>query len=173
MYVYLNGEKVYSKESNHDFFGEKEATINLKKGENTLLVKTLNNISNAYTFTLDICEVETNSSYDGNRLPGLKYYTDSLAASVPEIYTNNQIQLENYPNPVTNFTTFRFSLPESSIARINIYDLNGKLIKNLTTEYFIAGTHEVGWHIENLESGYYICTLNAGKYSKSIKILLE
>ena len=176
MYVYLNSEKVYSETSNEDFFGRNEATISLKKGENTLLVKTLNKFSNAYTFALDICEVETNTSYDGNRLPGLKYYTDTFAVStvsVPEIYTNNQIQLENYPNPVKNFTTIRFSLPESSIASINVYDLNGKLIKNLTTEYFKAGTYEIGWQTENLKSGYFVCTLNAGKYSKSIRILLQ
>ena len=140
------------------------------------MVKTLNNISNAYTFALDICEVEPDSKYDGNRLPGLKFYTDTFAVptvSVPIVHSNNQIQLENYPNPFTNFTTFKFSLPKSSIAKINIYDLNGKLIKNLTTNYFIAGTHEIGWHTENLKAGYYICTLDAGKYSKSIKILLE
>ena len=176
MYVYINGEKVYSETSNEDFTGREEAKINLKKGENTLLVKTLNNISNAYTFSLDICEVELNTSYDGNRLPGLKFYTDTFTVptvSVPEIYSDNQIQLENYPNPVTNFTTFTFSLPKSSVAKIDIYDLNGKIIKNLATEYFIAGTHEIGWQTENLKSGYYICTLNAGKYSKSIKILVE
>jgi len=177
MYVYINGELVYSKENNEDFFGRKEATISVNEGENTLLVKTLNNISNAYTFTLDICEVEPNSLYDGNRLPGLIFYTDTFTSvptvSGPEIYAENQIQLENYPNPVTNYTTFKFSLPKSAITKINIYDLNGKLIKNLTTEYFIAGTHEIGWQTENLKSGYYICTLDAGKYSKSIKILLE
>jgi hypothetical protein len=176
MYVYINGEKVYSEETNRDFFGEKEAIINIKKGENTLLVKTLNNISNAYTFTLDICEVENNTSYDGNRIQGLKYYTDTYTAptvSGPEIYSNSQIQLENYPNPVTNFTSFRFSLPESSSAEINIYDMTGKLIKKLADDYFNAGMHEIGWQTENLKSGYYICTLRAGKYSKSIKVLLE
>jgi len=181
IYIYLNETLIYSFTSTANLgnseIGDKVKTINIKEGQNTLLVKTLNTFGD-YTFSLNICEVAPDPQYEGNRVNGLKFYTGTLTTqvpihSVPDIYSKNLIQLENYPNPVTDFTTFKFSLPKSAITKINIYDLNGKLIKNLTTNYFIAGTHEIGWHTENLKAGYYICTLDAGKYSKSIKILLK
>ncbi|MBN1187923.1 MAG: DUF362 domain-containing protein [Bacteroidales bacterium] len=176
MYVYINGEKVYSETTNEDFSGRKEADINVKKGENTLLVKTLNQFG-AYTFALNICEVESDNYYKGNRLPGLKFYTDTIGTSEPvgvfQQLSANEITLTNYPNPCNDFTTIKFTLPKSDIANINIYDLTGKLIKNVAINYYPAGTQEIRCETADLKSGYYLCRMKAGKYSKSIMLLVK
>jgi len=93
MYVYVNGELAYSFTSINSYeeneYGEKVGTINLKQGENTLLVKTLNTYG-SYTFALNICEEEDDENYYGNRIPGLKFYISSNSDS-----DSNQYKLIN------------------------------------------------------------------------------
>ena len=187
MYVYINHELVYSKTTNEDFTGRKEAIVNIKKGENTLLVKTLNNFG-IYSFALNICEVEPNKVLAGNRIPGLKFYTDSLNYTAPvdtsgitdtvttsdrhlHLMNTNHIALTNYPNPFSNFTTIKFSIPDSDITSIRIYNMQGQLIKELTTNFYTAGEHEITFETNQLKSGQYICKMKSGKYSKSIKLI--
>ncbi|MBN2288868.1 MAG: DUF362 domain-containing protein [Candidatus Glassbacteria bacterium] len=73
--VWLNGEKVYQYNStrSHKLPNDVEA-INLRAGINRLLVKTVQ-WSGQSDFSLNICENETNSSYAGNRVEGLKFMT--------------------------------------------------------------------------------------------------
>lgn len=188
IYVYLNGSLDYSYTSTRNYgdgdYGYKVATINLKEGENTLLVKTLNNIGN-YTFALNICEVESNSYYKGNRLPGLKFYMDTFTPPdptdppVPPVVNaladiaSSEISLTNYPNPFADFTSLKFTLPESDIATINVYDLGGKLIENLANDFYSAGNHEITWNASDMRSGHYICTMQAGEYSISTRLLVK
>jgi len=73
MAVWLNGEKVY------DYSGlrghrlpNEVVEVDIPEGEGRLLVKVTRR-SGRSEFSLNICEVENNSSYAGNRLEGLKF----------------------------------------------------------------------------------------------------
>lgn len=79
MQVYLNGEEVYVSNSVNVYGdydrGEFKKYIHILEGRNTLLVKTVNNFGD-YSFALNICEVESDPDYFGNRVDGLKFYLD-------------------------------------------------------------------------------------------------
>jgi len=183
MTVYINGEKVYTYSSTNTYssgtIGAYVKKINIKKGENTLMVKTLNEFG-VYEFALNICEVESDPLYAGNRVDGLKFspYSSTEPNAVKTYVSNTDFKLENYPNPAADYTNIRFHIDKAGDATINIYDLQGRFIDQLSSEYLTAGDHEYRWELENsngsrVSSGIYICTLNTGKQSSSIRIAVQ
>jgi rhamnogalacturonan endolyase len=62
---------------------------------------------------------------------------------------------QNYPNPFNPQTTISFALPEAAAVSINIYDINGRLIRKLVNENYQAGVHNILFDGTNLASGVY------------------
>jgi len=79
---------------------------------------------------------------------------------------------QNYPNPFNPVTTIKFVLPEVSNVKIRIYNILGQEIETLINENLNAGLHEIKWNASRFASGVYICRLEAGSFSKTIKLLL-
>ena len=52
----------------------------------------------------------------------------------------------NYPNPFNPLTTIAFDLKQSGQAAVDVYDLAGRLVRNLHSGVLAAGTHEVMWN---------------------------
>ncbi len=70
----------------------------------------------------------------------------------------------NYPNPVSNSTTFQFTLTEASEVSLKIYDMVGNLVKTVYQGYEYAGTQKISWDgkADNglaLQSGSYLYEL--------------
>ncbi len=182
MYIYVNGENVYSF-SGINVYGDNiilttKKRISIKKGENKLLVKTLNEYSD-YSFALNICEVESTTEYSGNRVNGLKFYTDRKS---PDYITGNtagsKLLLEVFPNPVTSSAQIRFEIPVTSRTTLDIFDLNGKFISHVLDNYLSAGLHTVNWDTRNqngtsLNPGIYTCSLRAKNYLNNIRIIVK
>ncbi len=185
MIIYINGEKVYEYSGTRSYSTDKNniendsKLIDIKAGENKLLIKTLNKYGD-FSFALNICEDETDYEYSGNRVEGLKFYTakgqiNALpdAAMLPE----KILVAENYPNPVISDATIRFELPEASNTSVDIYDMNGRHIMNLLNESLQPGIHEIPWSVNrkglSMNAGMYICTVKSAGYSGSIKITVS
>lgn len=185
MIIYINGDKVYeysgtrSYSDNKDNIENDSKTINIKAGENKLLVKTLNKYGD-FSFALNICEIEANIEYSGNRVEGLKFYTAKSGISdiaEEENTSGMALSLENYPNPVISNATIRFELPEASGTMIDIYELGGRHIMNLLDRNLQSGTHHVPWSVNHngrrLPAGIYICTVRSAHHSNSIRIAVS
>ncbi len=181
MIIYINGEKVYSF-SGTRLYGDgvilsEKKTAYVRKGENKLLVKTLNK-SGDYSFALNICEIEPVREYSGNRVDGLKFYSvkkSTVPSIVPTSISTPEIMLANYPNPVASGATLIFTIPVASNTSVDIYDLSGKHVCNLITDFLLAGEHQLQWSVNNvtgraLSSGFYVCKITSGGLSKSINI---
>jgi uncharacterized protein (DUF362 family) len=80
MRIYLNGQIVYdysgSRSYSKDRLVSEKVPVQIQQGENTLLVKTLQKYG-TYDFALNICQPESDPDLDGNRVAGLKFYTQS------------------------------------------------------------------------------------------------
>lgn len=73
-------------------------------------------------------------------------------------------QLVNYPNPVSNLTTIRYSIPGTARVSLKIYNVSGNLIKVLVDGIHEAGMHEMQWDVkdgngEDVSSGSYLYEL--------------
>ena len=86
---------------------------------------------------------------------------------------------QNYPNPFNPSTTIEFSLNSPEKVTINIYDINGRLIRNLFNEELVAGTYTALWEgTDNfgnrVASGTYFYRINSeNSYDVKKMILLK
>jgi hypothetical protein len=180
--MYLNGHVVYDFEGVREFAGREcykdTVTVALQKGRNRLLVKALQTLGN-YNFSVNICDVESNPLFRGNRVWGLKFTTD---VETPDAIAENSGKepdspglLECYPNPFNPTTRIRYNVgrvvvpsgasfsgvegPVSSRVRLAIYDLLGREVAVLVNERKAAGSYQVEWNGSGRASGIYFCRL--------------
>lgn len=80
-----------------------------------------------------------------------------------------------YPNPVTEGTIFiDFNLTRGTSVKINIVDINGKLIRTVRrNEYFGIGSHKIMTNINSLSEGLYLININGEGINLSTKFVKE
>ncbi|MCP4546354.1 MAG: hypothetical protein GY835_07805 [bacterium] len=81
------------------------------------------------------------------------------------------------PNPFNPTTTISFDLPHECLARVDIYDMSGRHVRQLVNMELPAGNHHVIWDGCNdsgapLGSGIYACRMSAAGFSQSRKLTL-
>ncbi len=81
------------------------------------------------------------------------------------------------PNPFRGHTVIKFALPEKQNVSLDIYDINGRRVTRLLNGKLNKGWHTVTWngvdsHGRKMKSGIYFYKLNAGKYRKTVKMML-
>lgn len=90
-----------------------------------------------------------------------------------EVETPNEFLLsQNYPNPFNPTTTIKFSIPETGLVTLKIYDILGKEVAALVNEKKSAGNYSVNFNAGHLASGIYIYRLTSGHFTSSKKLIL-
>ena len=93
----------------------------------------------------------------------------------PTGITDNPItsKLESgcFPNPFDHSTTVWFNLPESGQVLLAVYDLQGRLMRNLIHEWLPAGNHEVTLQEGKLHPGIYFYKLTTTQGSSIGKMI--
>lgn len=84
---------------------------------------------------------------------------------------------QNYPNPFNPSTVIEFTLNSPEKVTINIYDINGQLIRKLFDEDLSIGTHSTKWDGTNrfgekVSSGTYFYKIEAGNLFDTKKMIL-
>jgi hypothetical protein len=79
---------------------------------------------------------------------------------------------QNYPNPFNSVTTINFKILKNSFISLKIYDVLGNKIATLINEELPAGNYNIKYDAENLPSGMYVYSLNAGSNYLSRKMIL-
>ena len=92
---------------------------------------------------------------------------------IPQEYTLHQ----NYPNPFNPTTTILYDVPQDSKVTLFIYDLLGRQVRTLVNQDISAGFHDAIWDATDdmgrpVSGGLYIYRINAGGYSKTMKMVL-
>ncbi|MBW7887733.1 MAG: T9SS type A sorting domain-containing protein [Bacteroidetes bacterium] len=135
------------------------------------LIRFMNNQNNQ-TVTLQLTKEPKNFIFDPNNNIVLKKAT-LLAAEEHLSSTPRQFQLEqNYPNPFNGSTHVRYSIPENSFVSLDVYDMLGRKVKEVISQFHSAGTYTAGIDASSLTSGTYYYTLTAGKFSTTKKFVL-
>ncbi len=89
------------------------------------------------------------------------YITDGSKNYLNKNGTEGGFKLsQNYPNPFNPTTNINFTLPVSSVVKIDIYDMLGRNIQTITNQRYSAGTHTVTFDAGSLASGIYLYQLN-------------
>ncbi|MCK5785179.1 MAG: T9SS type A sorting domain-containing protein [Candidatus Sabulitectum sp.] len=82
----------------------------------------------------------------------------------------------SFPNPFLSQVSFRFSLPEASVASLKVYDITGRLLKIVIDHELPGGLHTVSWNGRDdsggsIASGVYFARLEASGYSETLKLV--
>jgi len=85
---------------------------------------------------------------------------------------SNYSLYQNSPNPFNPHTKIKFDLSYKSIARISLFNIQGKEITILVNNEMDAGSYSVDWDATNYPSGVYFYKLTAGKFSETKKMIL-
>lgn len=90
-----------------------------------------------------------------------------------EINANYNFTLEqNYPNPFNPTTTIKFSVPETGMVSLKVYDVLGNEVATLVNGTMTAGQHSVNFNAAGLASGMYIYKMQAGNFQSVKKMML-
>ena len=114
----------------------------------------------------------TYALFDGNY--NLLDEKDSI---VNRVYIPEKFSLmQNYPNPFNPKTTIRFSLPIDSDVELMIYDVNGKVVKEIINHNMETGSYKIVWDGTNkggaiVGSGVYFYRIKAGNFIASQKMI--
>ena len=79
---------------------------------------------------------------------------------------------ELFPNPFNNETSVSFSIPESGIVNVNLYDLSGRELLSIFNGGLNAGVHRVLIESGDMTSGVYLLKINFSNISLSRKVVL-
>ena len=93
---------------------------------------------------------------------------ESNVSELPEKYSLSQ----NYPNPFNPTTVINFSIPESGLVSVKVYNALGQQVAELVNEVKAAGSYDVDFNASNLSSGMYIYKISAGQFSATRKMML-
>ncbi len=84
---------------------------------------------------------------------------------------------QNYPNPFNPSTNIEFSIDKNSDVILSIYDITGKMVKELVNKNYQVGVHSIKWNGTDLNgdrvsSGIYIYTLESNNNIISKKMIM-
>lgn len=87
---------------------------------------------------------------------------------LPNTYSLEQ----NYPNPFNPTTKIRFSVPQSGIVTLKVFNILGQEVSTLINKELKAGTFEADFNAAGFSSGVYFYTLSTGNFNVTKKMLM-
>ncbi|MEM7039450.1 MAG: T9SS type A sorting domain-containing protein, partial [Bacteroidota bacterium] len=81
--------------------------------------------------------------------------------------------LAAFPNPASQEITLRFSLDKAADVKIQLRDIQGKVVKQLVTDRrYVPGTHHLRVSLDELRSGMYFYSVEARGYTATGKFVV-
>ena len=123
-------------------------------------------------------DVATNSSGQVIASPYTVLALDNVAFPA-SISTGNELTLRNveefkaYPNPFSSATNISYQLLNNSQVKVQIFDLNGKLIQTLVDENKKAGNYIEFFNGSEFPEGIYIYRIETDLGSQTGKLILQ
>ncbi|KAA3606483.1 MAG: T9SS C-terminal target domain-containing protein [Calditrichaeota bacterium] len=176
------GFNVYRKTGNRNF-----TQIASYKGNSELLGVLNSTVSNNYifvdnselrnneTYTYYISDVETNGVETKH-----KEQAQTIKFNLTEENTQTKLDYvlaQNFPNPFNPSTTINFQIKKDQRVKLQVYNLNGQLVKELLNDKKNKGSYSVKWNGTDsfgnqVSSGTYFYKILAGTFTQTNKMIL-
>ncbi len=155
----------YGFEVERSFDGSSFFTVGFVRGNGTTTEP------RAYSFMDELAVNGTETIY--YRLKQVDYngafqYSDivSVVFDLPTDYALGQ----NYPNPFNPSTKIKYSVPQSGLVSIVVYDLTGQEVISLINEVKEPGNYEINFNATGLSSGVYFYKMTANNFTQVKKM---
>ena len=118
-----------------------------------------------------------NNKWVNSQRTWISYENLPLSTNNESLEINNFTLAQNYPNPFNPNTNIDFSLSNESEVKLLIYDLTGKLIKELIDGKKVVGNYSVNWDGTNNDgnkvgAGVYLYKLRTDNFTLTRKMIL-
>jgi hypothetical protein len=87
------------------------------------------------------------------------------------IVTNHSLS-QNYPNPFNSSTIIEFNIPQYRFISLDLFDINGKIIKSIYKDFIQPGNHKLKFDASELSSGIYFYRLKTDEVELSRRMIL-
>lgn len=81
--------------------------------------------------------------------------------------------METYPNPAKNVVNLNYTLNMEANVNIEIYDIQGRLVKSVLNEKQYNGEYSQKVNIEGLNSGMYFFKVQTDNLTESIRFMVD
>jgi hypothetical protein len=107
---------------------------------------------------------------------GTSEYVQAVRAGQERTPTQFVLGL-GYPNPLHGSTSVGFALPTDAFVDMNVYDVQGRVVRTLVSETGSAGRHVAPWNAgddqgRSVAPGVYFVRLRAGTVDASHKVVV-
>lgn len=86
------------------------------------------------------------------------------------------ISLDVGPNPSDKLSQVKFELPEPTEVTLKVFDINGQMLRVLSDQKFVAGTHSVNFPTADLPAGVYLIgadfTTSKANYHETVRTVV-
>ena len=111
---------------------------------------------------------------DGKDYPKLRAFGNCPTDVEPNNSKTDKFMIDAFPNPFTNATEIRYSLPKSGSVNIQIFNSLGITVKEILNESYSAeGAYKVIFDGSTLPSGIYFITLKTGGQAITNPIIIQ
>ena len=79
---------------------------------------------------------------------------------------------EPYPNPFNPSVKLDFSLSETQLVDISVYNVNGEYVDNIMNDIKTIGYHNISWNASLYPTGIYFIRFSSKESTKTMKVML-
>lgn len=108
------------------------------------------------------------ANYDPQNTNYVLSVEENQLSSLPTDFSLSQ----NYPNPFNPTTKIVYSVTKPAKVKLYITNILGQVVEELVNDFRETGVYEIEYKAENLSTGLYIYTLEAGNTKLSRKMTL-
>jgi len=120
--------------------------------------------------SVEVAHADSNSHWENAD----GYGTLELIAEsgIEDDLADSGISFLSYPNPFQDKTIIEFELARSSKVKIDVLNVLGQSVANVTEARFKAGRHTVEWIPEGVPAGIYFCRMQTSSFRSMKKLLI-
>lgn len=100
------------------------------------------------------------------------YGKDFANKNVTNELVSNYSLSQNYPNPFNPTTNIKYSLPKAGFVTIKVFDVVGRMVKELVSEFKETGNYSVVFDGSNISSGIYFYRIETNNFVDTKRMVL-
>jgi hypothetical protein len=111
------------------------------------------------------------STSDSSRFTIISPVITEIEGNISTIPAEYQL-FQNYPNPFNPTTTIKYDVPKTSLVKIRVYDVTGKMVSELVNQQMEAVSYEINWNGSEYASGVYFYKIETKDFTKVMRMVL-